>query len=292
MNMFSTSTTYYLLFVCTFILLVWSAYIPFRAGLLYNGTVYCMAIGGYTAAYLAKELHMNFFVAAAIALVVGALLGFLPALAFSRTSGIVTAIASQALIFIIQSVIRNLDFLGGANGMLSIPKAPNLLLFAALMVLVVGILVYRMDHSRVGRAFEAISTDPVFAQTMGVNVKWMTVLALTLSSVIAALSGIIYAFNMRVIRPESFGFTLLLQTMTMLFVGGRYTQFGALISVPILWGLSGWMPDNLVKFTQIIYGVLLILMLTLRPEGVVTRKMVQWVTAKFRKLIPAKKLKQ
>ncbi|MFP3154712.1 branched-chain amino acid ABC transporter permease [Lachnospiraceae bacterium ZAX-1] len=279
--MFSTSVTYYLLFVGTFILLVWSFYIPFRAGLLYNGTVYCMAIGGYVSAYVAKDFGIPFYIAVLITIAVGILMGFLPSLAFSRTSGIVTAIASQALIFIIQSIIRNLEFLGGANGMLSIPKAPNLLPFTALLILVIGILIFRLDHSRVGRAFEAIATDPVFAQTMGINVKWVTVFALTASSVIASLSGVVYAFNMRVIRPDTFGFSLLLSGTTMLFIGGRYTQFGALLSVPILWGLPGWMPTNFVKFTQIIYGALLILVLTLRPEGLITRKFIHKISLLF-----------
>ena len=44
--MLSTSMTLYLIFCCAFILLVWGALVPFRAGLLYNGTVYCMAVGG------------------------------------------------------------------------------------------------------------------------------------------------------------------------------------------------------------------------------------------------------
>ena len=74
-----------------------------------------MAVGGYFAAFAAKELGWPFFLCVLGAAVVGAILGFLPALGFSRTSGVVTAVASMALIFIIQSVIRNLDFLGGTR---------------------------------------------------------------------------------------------------------------------------------------------------------------------------------
>lgn len=278
----STQLTYYLLFVAAFLMLVWSAYIPFRAGLLYNGTVYCMCIGGYTAAFLVRDCGVPFYLAVLIAVLVGALLGFLPALSFSRTTGVVTAISSMALIFIIQSIIRNLDFLGGANGMLSIPKAPGLMIFAVVLCIVVGILIFRFDHSRFGRTFEAIATDQDFARSMGINVKWMLVLALTLSSILAALAGVIYAFNMRVIRPDTFGFSLLLSTMTMLFVGGRYTQFGALISVPVLWGLSSVMPNSLVQFTQIIFGALLILILVLRPEGLISRGMIYKVSQLIR----------
>ena len=88
--MLSTSMTLYLIFCCAFILLVWGALVPFRAGLLYNGTVYCMAVGGYFAAFAAKELGWPFFLCVLGAAVVGAILGFLPALGFSRTSGVVT----------------------------------------------------------------------------------------------------------------------------------------------------------------------------------------------------------
>lgn len=79
--MLSTSMTLYLIFCCAFILLVWGALVPFRAGLLYNGTVYCMAVGGYFAAFAAKELGWPFFLCVLGAAVVGAILGLLPALA-------------------------------------------------------------------------------------------------------------------------------------------------------------------------------------------------------------------
>ena len=270
----STALIYYLIFCGAFIILVWAALVPFRAGLLYNGTVYCMAIGGYFAAFASKTLHWPFWVVILGALLVGGLLGFLPALGFSRTSGVVTAVSSMALIFVIQSLIRNIDFLGGPRGISGIPKVENLLLYTIIIVVVVGIFIYRLDHSRIGRAFECIQTDPDMAMTLGVNVKIMTILSLTISSVLGALSGAIYALNMRIIYPETFGFSLLLYVMTMLFIGGRYTQWGMLLSVPILWGLPSWIPNSLANYSQIIYGVLLILVLMLRPEGIITRELL------------------
>jgi branched-chain amino acid transport system permease protein len=280
-----TQASYYLLFVMAFILLVWSAYIPFRAGLLYNGTVYCMCLGGYFSAWLVKDVGLPFGVAVVIAMLIGTALGFLPALSFSRTSGIVTAVASMALIFIIQSIVQNVAFLGGANGMLGIPKASGLLPFSIICTVVVGVLIFRFDHSRLGRAFEAIGTDWDFAASLGINVRKHLILALTLSSVLASLSGVIYAFNIRVIRPDTFGFTLLLFTMTMLFVGGRFTHFGALISVPILWGLSSWIPSEYARFTQIIYGTLLIVVLMARPEGLITRATIHRIVRVFRRRV-------
>lgn len=271
----STSLVYYLVFVGAFILLVWGFYVPFRAGLLYNGPVYCMAIGGYFAAYMVKMHFWPFWVAVIGAAIVGGILGFLPSLGFSRTSGIVTAVASMALIFITQSIIRNLEFLGGSRGLLSIPKVSYLLPFTYGMVVLSGFFIYRLDRSRVGKALEAIATDRDFARTIGINDKRLIVFALTFSSIMGAIAGAIYAFNTRVIQPETFGFTLLLSASTMLFLGGRYTQWGALISVPVLWGLPQWVPNEIAQFARIMYGVLLIAVLMARPEGIITRDLLK-----------------
>ncbi len=273
----SVAMVYYLVFVGAFILLVWAYYVPFRAGLLYNGPIYCMAIGAYFSAFAVRDLGWPFGLALIGALAVGAILGFLPALGFARTTDIVTAVASLALIFIIQSIIRNLDFLGGPYGFWDIPKLEYLLPLTYALVLIVGIFIYRLDHSRLGRALEAISTNRDLAHTMGIDVRKLSIFVLTVSSVIGTLAGVIYAFNMRTIETDLFGFSLLLYTTSMLFIGGRYTMWGALISVPVLWGLHQWVPSVAVPFTSMMYGALLIIMLILRPEGIITRDLLQRV---------------
>lgn len=270
---FSSGTDFFLTLVIVYILLVWGALIPFRAGLLYNGSVYCMAIGGYVAGFLSKNLNAPFIVCVLAAILVGLLLGFIPALGFARTNGIVTAISSMALIFILESVIRNLKFLGGSTGMTGIKRVDHLLVWAFLIMIVLGAFLYRLDHSRIGRALEAIQTDPQMAETLGINTRWMTVLGLTLSSVFCAAAGAIYAFNMRVLYPGTFSFTFLLNIMTMLFVGGRYTQWGVLISAPLLWAISSFAPQSIQKLSNYIYAVILIVILMVRPEGIITRKM-------------------
>lgn len=279
--MFSSGTTFFLLLVIVYILVVWGALIPFRAGLLYNGTVYCMAIGGYVAGYLSKTYGANFWVCILAAIIAGLIFGFIPALGFARTNGIVTAISSMALIFILQSVLRNLSFLGGSTGMTGIKKVPHLLLYAVIILVVFGAFLYRLNNSRIGRALEAIQTDPQMAETLGVNTRRMTVLALTLSAVFSSVSGAIYAFNIRVLYPGTFSFSFLLNIMTMLFVGGRYTQWGVLISAPLLWSINTFMPTSVQKLSNYIYAVILIVILMARPEGLITRKLTHKVKMFF-----------
>jgi len=126
------------------------------------------------------------------------------------------------------------------------------------------------------------------AQTLGVNTKRMTIVALTLSSVFAAVGGAVFAFNIRVIYPGTFSFTFLLNVMTMLFVGGRFTQWGVIISAPLLWSINVYMPEAVQKLSNYIFAGLLIIVLMLRPEGIVTRKMVLRVKNFFKGLFSKK----
>jgi branched-chain amino acid transport system permease protein len=272
---------YYLEFVAAFILLTWALYIPFRAGQLYNGPVYCMAIGGYFAAFAAREWGWPFILVVFGAILLGTLFGFIPALGFARTTGIATAMASIALIFIIQSVLRNVEFLGGPRGLWNIPKVEHLLPASWAIVFIVGIFVYRLDHSRIGKALEAMLVDPDLAATMGVNTIWIRVLALTISSAIGSLAGVIFAFTLRTIYPETFGFSLLLYVWTILYVGGRYTMWGALIATPILWGLPQWVPNQVAEYTNILYGALLVVILLLRPQGLINRELLLRIRSFF-----------
>ena len=286
----SLAFTIYVEFVGIFMILLWGVYLPFRGGQLYNGPFYCMAIGGYVAAYAAKTLGWHPGAAILLAIGIGLIVGFLPAVAFSRTTGIVTATASMALIFIIQAIIHNLDFVGGPNGIWSIPKMEGLLPVICICVFLIGVFVYRIDNSRIGRALEAMRTDPDLAGTLGVNTQWLSAIMMTISSVLGTLAGAFYTFTLRYITAESVGFPMVLSTMTMLFVGGRYTMWGVFISVPIIWGLPQWVPQQLVPYTNIIYGILLVAVLVVRPEGIITRELIQNLKVKSRLYI--KSIKQ
>lgn len=274
--------TYYLQFVAVFILLTWAMYLPMRAGQMYNGPVYCMAVGGYFAAFTARDLGWPFGLAIIVAVAVSALFGFLPALGLARTTGLPIMVASIALIFIIQSVIRNLDFLGGSHGFWNIPEVEYLLPITYGILLIVGILVFRIDRSRLGRAMEAARVDQDVAATLGVNLTRLSMLLQVISATIGGLAGVIFAFSLRTIFPETYGFSLLLYIWAMFFLGGRFTMWGPIIAVPILWGLPQWIPHELAGYSNIFYGALLVIIILLRPEGIISRGVVRRVSTSTR----------
>jgi branched-chain amino acid transport system permease protein len=234
-----------------------------------------MAIGGYFAAYMVRDMAWPFWLALITAIIVGAIVGYLPALGLAGTSGLATGMASTALIFIIQSVISNLHFLGGSTGFANMPQVNYLLPISCFCVLIVGIIIYRIEHSRIGRAMEAIREDPNLAASMGVNIKATNMFSITTSSAIGALAGVLFAFNLGAIYPDTFSFGLLLSTSTMMFIGGRYTMWGPVIAAPILYGLPQWLPHWATSYGNYILGVLLIIVLMVRPQGVITRGLVR-----------------
>ena len=277
------NTQLFLLFVASYLLLTWAMYLPFRAGLLYNGPVFCMAIGGYTAAWLDRYGSAPFLAALLLGAVAGGGFGYLPARAFARTSGIATAMGSIALIYIVQSILRNTPQLGGPQGIRGIPGQTYLVAEVAVLVLVVGVFLFRLEGSRFGRALEAVAQGGNLADAMGVDVRRTTVAVMTISSVLGALGGVVYSFSIGTVQPGTFGFELLLRVWTMLFIGGRYTMWGALISVPILWGLPQWLPSGAARYSNFVFGVLLILVILWRPQGLVDRPLMR----RLARLIPA-----
>jgi branched-chain amino acid transport system permease protein len=271
----SGSLLLYLQILGVYILLLWAMYIPFRGGQLFNGPFYCMAIGAYTAAYTTKYLGYPHGVAIILALLLATIIGFLTAMAFSRTTGIVTATASMALIFISVAVINNIDLIGAARGIWGIPKFQGLLPAIYISVVICGIIIFRLESSRFGRALEAMRTDMDLARTLGMNLPRISTFVMTLASAIGALAGVFFAFTMQSILAQNFSFSLVLTIMAMLFIGGRYTMWGILVSAPVLWAIQLWFPSSISQFTNIFYGCLLVIILVFRPEGIISREMLQ-----------------
>lgn len=271
----SGSVLLYLQILGVYILLLWAMYIPFRGGQLFNGPFYCMAIGAYTAAYTTKYLGYPHVVAIILALLLATIIGFLTAMAFSRTTGIVTATASMALIFIVVAIINNLDLIGAARGIWGIPKFQGLLPAIYISVVICGIIIFRFESSRFGRALEAMRTDMDLARTLGMNLPRISTFVMTLASAIGALAGVFFAFTMQSILAQNFSFSLVLTIMAMLFIGGRYTMWGVLVSAPALLAIQMWFPSSVSQFTNIFYGCLLVIVLVFRPEGIISREMLQ-----------------
>ncbi len=142
------------------------------------------------------------------------------------------------------------------------------------LVLVVGFLIYRFDNSRLGRAASAVFVDKELAASLGVDIKKLGMLLQTFSCTIAGGIGVLYGFIYKSLYLTFFDFSLVGIAMTVIFVGGYATQWGALVVAPILYGVPLLFPPAIQSWRIVIYGALLILVLVLKPEGFLTRRFV------------------
>jgi branched-chain amino acid transport system permease protein len=272
----------YIITTIVFILLSWGAYLPLRCGQLYCGIIYCMAGAAYFCGYTTTALAWAPWLALVCSPVIGAIFAFLPALFLKRAPGFTTAVASLALVFILQTVIMNLEFLGGKVGLFGIPQVKSLLPISVGFFILAGILLHRLDQSRLGRAAETLLFNRDVAASCGVNMDSMGVFLQTAGGALSGVAGAIFAFNVGGLFPMAFGFAFLVNVFNMLFIGGSLTIWGPAVFAPILWGIPLILPKAIAEFKDVIFGVLLVLVLILKPEGVVTKSTVRAVISSFK----------
>jgi branched-chain amino acid transport system permease protein len=156
------------------------------------------------------------------------------------------------------------------------PAAHRWALLALLyaLVLLVGFLIHRFEHSRLGRAASAIFVDKDLATSFGVDIKKLGSLLQVFSSLVAGGCGVIYGFLYRSFHLDFFTFHLVGLFMTIIFVGGYATMWGTVVAAPVLYGLTLLFPPAVASWRIVIYGAILVSVLVLKPEGFITRRLV------------------
>ena len=279
----SLTLFYYLAITAIYILMSWSIYIPYRIGQLHFMTVANMAISAYFAALMAINFSWPFWLVLITGTLLGAIIGFLVSIAIGDAPCFAVVIVGFTFIYLTKTIIENVEAFGGPLGIFSIPKVLSvsssnrmlLLIVIYALVVITGFLITRFDHSRLGRSASGIFIDKDLAVSFGVDVKKMGMFLQTWASAIGGMSGVMYAFIMRSISPNHFTFHLIGICMTMLFVGGYTTMWGAFLAAPVLWGFPLILPEALQSWNIVIYGVLLIVVLVIKPEGIVSRPLVK-----------------
>jgi len=270
---------YFLEFSAIYILLAWAIYLPFRANQPYFGPFYSMVLGAYFSAWAATAWGWPFWLVLIGAIAFCVLFSLIPAFKLASLGGFPMLIATMALFFIVQTAVRNMETLGGRFGLFGIPHFSSYILLAVTyaLLLIVGLCVYRLDHSYIGRALDAVFFDRSVASTVGINTTKLSIQLQLIASGIGGLAGSLYAYTFGGVFPDAFGFPLILYGITIVVFGGMYTMWGMIIAAPVLWSISQVLPASLRAFAVIIYGALLIVMLLLRPCGIIDRGMTRAV---------------
>lgn len=253
--------------VGTNILLALSIYLTLACGLLTVGNAAFMGLGAYTAALVTLNTSTPFV----FALLLGALLPALVALAIGRPtlrlSGVYLAMATLAFGEIVRILILNAENLtGGALGLNAIPQLTNAFEVALAIAITLYILL-RLAGSRVGLVMAAICQDETATDLMGLNVRAYKLFVFVLGAAIAGLAGGLNAHFTFFISPNEYGFERGVEILAMGVLGGAGSPWGAVIGA-VLITLLPEILRGLGHYRPLINGVILIVIIIYSPRGI------------------------
>ncbi|NIO04287.1 MAG: hypothetical protein GTN74_06635 [Proteobacteria bacterium] len=265
------------------------------AGIINLGAAAFYGVGAYTAGMFATKLGLppllNLLLGAVMAMVVGSIL-FIPVL---KTRSYYLALVTIAFVMAFHTLLNNAEWLGGAQGIVGIPlmsignysflqeinilgfKLPSQSNFYYLALALGGLLTFgavRLWNSWIGltwNSFNEDTGDELSAQCMGVAVNKWSMLAFTIGNFYIGLAGAFYAHMTTYIAPPDITFYLSLLFLSAVILGGVDSILGVSTAAVLL----VIMPEKLRALQQywvIIFGIILVLMLILRREGLIPAK--------------------
>jgi ABC-type branched-subunit amino acid transport system permease subunit len=283
------------------------------AGLLDLGYAAFFAIGAYTYAYSASgftHLAIPFWPMLLIGALVAASFGVMLGAPTLRLRGDYLAIVTLGFGEIVPVVFLNADtYTNGTNGITGIANPSlyglfgvdafgftNPLLYYLTIVGIITvavILLYRLQDSRLGRAWVAIREDELAAASMGINTVTTKLLAFAIGASTSGLAGVFYSSKLSSVTPEQFGFTVSFTALAMVVLGGMGNIWGVMAGAFIVYEIQSQGLKQLGNFVQslhvpavalgpltidlnsinflnyqyLIYGLALVLMMLLRPAG-------------------------
>lgn len=265
------------------------------AGILDLGYVAFFAVGGYTTAVLTSPNSPGFSpelpwpIALIVVVVITGIVGLFIGAPVIRMRGDYLAIVTLGFGEIIRLLFLS-DWLsgwfGGAQGITNIPGVevgigtvkgtdPRSVFLLVLVFCAIAIYVsWRLENSRLGRAWMAIREDEDVAEAMGVNTTNTKLMAFVVGAVLASFSGAIFSAKVGSIFPTSFLMLVSIIILVVVIVGGMGNIAGVIVGALVLIGVLGGpkQPGLLQEFSQfklLIYGALLVWMMLKRPEGLV-----------------------
>jgi branched-chain amino acid transport system permease protein len=230
-----------------------------------------MAVGGYFSAWITLKIgpvaHAVWFFP--VSLLAGGLLASLVGLIVGvpslRLRGDYLAIVTLGFGEIIRVVLQNTQAVGAASGLSNIPKFTSLgwaFGFAALTVYVVSSLV----NSTYGRAFIAVHDDEIAAESNGIDTTRTKVTAFITGAFFAGIAGGLYAHHKQVLAPTTFDWAKSVEIVVMVILGGMGRTVGVIAAAVLLTLMPEFLRD-FAEYRMIIYALLIILLMLLRPAG-------------------------
>lgn len=248
--------------------------------LVFSGIVF-MGVGAYVTANLCSG-RLGFYTSGTAAIVLSilvvALLSLIMGMLFLRLRGAFCTFSTIALVTVGYTLYQNYEpAFGGPKG---IPNIKSWTMFGYTLkdywewfyvilafTLVVAIFVEMIRNSRLGRSLSSIRDNEIAAQTLGVNIYWVRVIAYIIAGVFAGLSGSLLALHNTFISGDQFTFQKSAILVVMAMLGGINSTVGIFFGALIVSFLPEVLRGIDQQYLMLIYGIAIVLMMIFMPMG-------------------------
>ena len=264
------------------------------AGYVNFGTGAFFGVGAYTGVLLVKALGAPLLVQILAAAAIGGLLGFGAGLLTLRLRGIFFSIATVAVAIILETVVINWRYVGGATG-IQILRPPVMepfdsytkmifVVIALLAVIAVAIARY-IETSWLGRGLRAIRDNEEAAECSGVPTLKLKLMACAVSGALMSAAGAPLAMYQSFVEPVSaFNLTYSVSALAMPIIGGTSHWIGPVIGALLLGTVQQVVTVTISsELNVMVVGVLLVVFVVAAPEGIIGLAQRFW-----RRMRPAK----
>ena len=197
-----------------------------------------------------------------------------------RLRGVYFAIATLALAIVLETLVANWGYVGGAAGTVVMRPREVMFfdsyvefLFVVMLVLAAGAIVIArtIEHSRLGRGLRAIRDEELAAECMGVPTLKLKLVATTISGALMGAAGAPFSYYVTYVDPASaFNLSFAVNAVAMPMIGGTATWVGPLVGALLLGSIQQVATVTISsELNLLIVGLMLIIFVILAPEGLV-----------------------
>src|SRR3989454_5956905 len=236
-------------------------------------------IGAYSIVIFLFQLHLPFPIAVLCGIALCILFALAVAIPSTRLEGFYLALATLALGQLFIVVLNEGGSVTGGTGGIANYRLPEIFgmrvrgpWYTAVIVLLLiatYAVLLRLDRSWFGRACRAVRDNPEAAAAMGVDVARTKVIAFTLTSALAGLAGMVYAFVDNTVNPPIFGIENAFLLLFMVIVGGAGRHAGAIIGAALLFLLPFVLSPLIGHHHVLVFGLAMVAAILLQPRGLI-----------------------
>ena len=284
-----------LIILCVSTIYAYGIFLPAASGQLNLGAAGFITLGAYASAWFNSSTgaELPMWLSIPLAMVFTGLIAIAISFPILRTKGVYMVLATFAFAEVVAGIVINLEFVGGAAGY-PVDGHTDVTVIVPVTIFVILFCFFIMS-TRFGLALRSIHDDESVATLFGVNVRTAKVAAFTIGAMLMSLGGSLYGHHFNYIEAQTFNVLLSIYILLYVLMGGTQTAWGPMIGAAFFIVV----PEGLREIAEslgltwlaegrfILFGVFIVLLMVIRPEGVMTRTVQDRVSGGlFRRKVP------